>query len=204
MINIDVLHLIDRLEGLVTSGVRFPLTSKAVVDEQEFLDIIDQLRVAVPEEIRQAKRLNQEKDRLLGNAQVESEDLLNSAREQAARMLQENELVKAAQERADTLLREVQQQAEKILSGADNYAMEIFTGLENELNRLLAQVRKSRAYLEKASKSGQTTPTEQPVTRAVPLTQPIAKPEFSRSKEVIAQKHSEQRTSVEDPDSDGN
>ncbi|MER3406140.1 MAG: ATPase, partial [Chloroflexota bacterium] len=63
--SVDVLQLIDRLEALISSGARLPLTSRALVDEQEVLDILDQLRMAVPEEIRQAKRLSQERERLL-------------------------------------------------------------------------------------------------------------------------------------------
>ena len=54
----DVLQLIDKLEQLVNSGTRLPLSSRTVIDEQEFLDIIDQLRIMVPDEIKQADGTN--------------------------------------------------------------------------------------------------------------------------------------------------
>ena len=60
----DILYLLDRLETVLTSGSRVPLTGKTVVDEHECLDIIDQLRVAVPEEVKQAKRVQGEREQL--------------------------------------------------------------------------------------------------------------------------------------------
>ena len=57
----DVLQLIDKLEQLVNSGTRLPLSSRTVIDEQEFLDIIDQLRIMVPDEIKQARRVSSER-----------------------------------------------------------------------------------------------------------------------------------------------
>ena len=91
---IEVLHLIDRLEALVSGGTRVPLTSRSLVDEQEFIDILDQIRSSVPEEVRQAKRLSQEKEKVIQQAQAEADKILNAAREQATALLQENELVR--------------------------------------------------------------------------------------------------------------
>lgn len=135
----------------MTAGVRFPMTSKFVVDEQEFLDIVDQLRVAVPEEIEQAKRITLEKNRVIGYAQTEADKILNSAQERAAILLQDNEVVKIAEQQAQSIVAEAEQAAEEIRAGADSYALEVLLGLETELNRVFAQVRKGRATLQKAT-----------------------------------------------------
>ena len=148
--SVDVLQLIDRLEALISSGARLPLTSRALVDEQEVLDILDQLRMAVPEEIRQAKRLSQERERLLLQAQAEAEKIIAAAEERAKLILAENELVKAAQERAAAIIREAEERAEEIRRGAASYVLEVLTGLETELMRLLATVRKGKATVERA------------------------------------------------------
>lgn len=148
--NIDVLQLIDRLEQLVSSGTRLPLSSRTMVDEQEFLDIIDQLRVTVPDEVKQARRVSQEKDRVILQAEEEADKILNTARERATQMLQENELLRQAQEDAQRLLAEAQRDAAEIRRGADLYALEVLGGLENELTKLVATVRKGRASLSHA------------------------------------------------------
>jgi len=148
---IDVLQLIDRLEQLVSSGTRLPLSSRTIVDEQEFLDIIDQLRVTVPEEIKQARKVSQEKDRVILQAESEADKIINAARERATMMLQENELVRQAQEDARQMLEAAHEQAEEVRQGADLYAQEVLGSLENELTKLLATVRKGRATLDRSA-----------------------------------------------------
>jgi cell division septum initiation protein DivIVA len=147
---IEVLHLIDRLEALVSGGTRVPLTSRSLVDEQEFIDILDQIRSSVPEEVRQAKRLSQEKDKVIQQAQAEADKILNAAREQATALLQENELVRLAQEQADAYVRDAIQRAEDVRRGADQYALAALDELEQQLTRLLATVRKGKATLERS------------------------------------------------------
>lgn len=146
----DVLQLIDRLEQLVSSGTRLPLSSRTIIDEQEFLDIIDQLRVTVPEEIKQARRVSQERERVMLQAESEADKIINSAQEQAARMLQEDELVRRAQDEAERLISDAEREAADIRQGADDYAAEVLAGLEDELTRLLATTRKGRATLDRA------------------------------------------------------
>lgn len=147
----DVLRLIDRLEGMVGSGTRIPMTSRAIIDEQEFLDLVDQIRVAFPEELRKARKLNQEQEKLLGQAQAEAERIINSAREQVASLVANSEVVTLAQQQADEWLAQANERAAEIRNDADAYAVEVLSRLEGELQRLLAQIRKGRALLEKSS-----------------------------------------------------
>lgn len=148
------MQLIERLEQLVNSGTRLPLSSRTIIDEQEFLDIIDQLRVTVPEEIKQARKLSQEKDRVILQAEGEADKILNAAREQAAMMLQENELVRLAEDQARQIVETAQQEAEDVRHGADVYVLDVLGGLDNELTKLLATVRKGRATLDRSSHRG--------------------------------------------------
>jgi hypothetical protein len=147
--NVDVLELIDRLERLVNAGTRVPLTSKAMVDEQEFLDIIDQLRVAVPEEIRQARRVSQDKDRVITAAQAEADKIIAAAQDQATLMLQESEVVRAAQQQASDIVADAEQRAVELRREADDYALTVLTGLDEELTKLLAQIRRGKKTLER-------------------------------------------------------
>ena len=148
--NVEILQLLDRLESLVSTGTRLPLTSRALVDEQEFVDILDEIRAAVPEEVRQAKRLSQEKDKVILQAQSEADKIINSARDEATRILQEDHLIHAAREQADAYVQEAIQRAEEVRRGADEYALAALDGLEDQLTRLLATVRKGKATLERS------------------------------------------------------
>ncbi len=154
--NVDVAHLIERLESLVATGRRVPLSAMVMVDEQAFLDMIDQLRVAWPEEVKQARRVTQERDRVISHAQTEAEKIIRAAEAEAAKMLEDNELVKAANERAKQIIAEAEARAQELRRGADNYVLEALTGLDEELSRLLAQIRRGRAMLERPRDSGPT------------------------------------------------
>src|SRR5918994_1029146 len=79
----DILYLVDRLEELVSMGKRVPLSSRVMVEEEEFLALVDQLRVAVPNEIKQAQRVIKERERIIGEAQEEAGKILNGAKEKA-------------------------------------------------------------------------------------------------------------------------
>lgn len=121
-----------------------------MVDEQEFLDIIDQLRVTVPEEFKQARKVSQEKERVILHAEAEADKIINAARERAAMMLQETELIREAEDRARLMLEDAQREAEGIRQGADLYALDVLGNLENELAKLLATTRKGRATLDRS------------------------------------------------------
>lgn len=159
---IDVLHLLDRLEALVSSGTRVPLTSRALVDEQEFLDILDQIRGAMPEEVRQAKRVSQEREKVILQAQSEADKIINAAREQATALLDENELVRAAQERARDYVENAIQESEDVRRGADQYAFAALDELEGQLTRLLATIRKGKTTLERSVQGGAPNNDAQP------------------------------------------
>jgi cell division septum initiation protein DivIVA len=132
---------------MVSAGMRFPLTSRAVVDEQEFLELIDQLRTAVPQEIKQAKRVSQEVDRVLYQAQVEADKLINEARDRASMLLQDQEIVRNAQIRAEAINTDAERHAAETRRGADEYALQLLNALDEEMTRSIAGVRKGRAQL---------------------------------------------------------
>ncbi|HEY5156343.1 MAG TPA: hypothetical protein VII93_00065, partial [Anaerolineales bacterium] len=76
----DILHLIDRLEELFNNSRPIPLTHNVIVDEDKFLDIIDQMRISVPEEVKKAQQVFSQKDRVMAQAQEEANRTLQLAR----------------------------------------------------------------------------------------------------------------------------
>lgn len=137
----DILHLIDRLETLVTEGFHLPFTSNVIVQEDAFLDIIDQMRVSIPEEVKLAKRTEAERERMLLQAQEEANRLLEMAREKAKAMTEEHELVLFARERAADIESDAHRQAEEILADTDEYIIDQLSELEEQLMKTLTTVR---------------------------------------------------------------
>ena len=138
---IDILHLVDRLETLLSKSWRLPFTSNVVIQEDAFLDIIDQMRISIPEEVKQAKRVTAERERLLEQAQEEADRIVALAQEQAGSLADDHEIVKAAQARADEVMVRAQRSAETVRTDADTYVMETLSSLEEQLLMLLTTVR---------------------------------------------------------------
>lgn len=137
----DILHLIDRLETLVTDSFHIPFTSNVIIQEDAFLDVVDQMRVSIPEEVKLAKRTEAERERLLLQAQEEANRLVEMAREKAKSLTEEHELVKFAQERAQDIEAEAHIHAEEILSETDEYIVDQLSELEEQLMKTLTTVR---------------------------------------------------------------
>ncbi len=138
---IDIIFLVERLESVVANGKRLPLTNNVVVDQATALDLIDQLRVAVPEEVRQAKRVNQESERILEKAQEEADRIVARAQEQAAFLIEERELTRAAEVRSQEIVAEGHRDADEIRRGADEYAASVLVRLEGECVKALQSIR---------------------------------------------------------------
>jgi hypothetical protein len=138
---VDILHLIDRLEALVTESFHLPFTSNVIVQEDALLDIIDQMRVSIPEEVKLAKRTEAERERMLLQAQEEANRLVELAREKARQMTEEHELVNYAQQRAQLIEADAYRQADEILAETDDYIIDQLSELEEQLMKTLTTVR---------------------------------------------------------------
>lgn len=152
---IDILRLLDSLERLVSDGRRLPLTMKVLVDDQRFGEMLEQLRAAAPDELRQVQRLLQDRDRTLGEARNESERIARHAEEQLEFMLQGNEAIERAQRGAEERIGEARRQAEALRAEATRYAHQLLETFERDLQRQLAVVRKGLALLERREPASQ-------------------------------------------------
>ena len=146
----DILHLIDRLETLITEGFHLPFTSNVIVHEDAFLDIIDQMRVSIPEEVKLAKRTEAERERLLLQAQEEADRLVEMAREKTKSLADEHELVDVAHERAQEIEAEARQRAEEIIAETDEYIVDQLSELEEQLMKTLTIVRNGLRFVRES------------------------------------------------------
>ena len=137
----DILHLVDRLEELLNQSRPLWFTHNVIVDEDRMLDIIDQMRVAIPDEVKKAQQLLAQRDRIIAQAQEEANRKLAIAREKSDQLVERDAIVQAAQARADQILAKTQAETETTKKDADDYVLDTLTRLEMEMDRYLNQVR---------------------------------------------------------------
>jgi cell division septum initiation protein DivIVA len=138
--SVDILYLLDQLEEVLGGGSRLPLTSRTLVDEQEILDILDQIRVSIPDELTAARRLTQERDQIMADAQAEAERVLRDADAQAAHRLADHSLVRAAELRAADIEDQALHQAAEVRREADAYAYKVLQKLREHVAQVAQTV----------------------------------------------------------------
>ncbi len=151
MNRMNLIILLDRLDQLIDSAPEIPLTSKALVDAEAALDLVDKIRNAIPEEVKRAEWLTSEKDRVLAESQAEAERMVQEAEAYVAKMVSESELVKKAKEEAVRLLEEAESKARETEVGADQYADFVLANLEEHLDKVQKVVRRGREELQRAA-----------------------------------------------------
>ena len=118
-----------------------------MIDEQECLDILDQIRVALPEEIKSARRVNAERDAIVAEAEARAAEIVREAEERAAQQIEEHTLVRQAELRAAQVEADAERRAAEIERDAEDYAYEKLSELESQLDQLLLTVRKGTRAL---------------------------------------------------------
>ena len=136
----DILQLIDRLEELFNDAKAVPFTHNVVVDEDKMLELIDQMRIAIPEEVKKAQQLVAQRDRLMAQAQEEANRTLQIARDKADQLVQKDIVTQEAQRRADQILAQARAEAEGVRTDADNYVLDTLMQLQDQIAKLSNQV----------------------------------------------------------------
>ena len=166
----DLLHLVDRLEELAATAQKMPIGSRAIVDRRRLLDIVDQMRVSIPQEVREAQELMARRDAARLEAEEEARLVIARAEERAARMVEQHELAIAARRRGEELMRQAEARieermqqanidmeeriaesrrlAEQQMAAADEYARELLRRLERQLQAFVRSVQSGIAQLE--------------------------------------------------------
>ncbi len=135
----DILHLVDRLEELFNESRPIWFTHSVIVDEDRMLDLIDQMRVSIPEEIKKAQQLLANRDRLLAQAQEEASRTIQLAKDKADQVIDRDPIVQAAQVRAEQIIAQARAEAELTRREADDYVETTLRNLLAELQRLANQ-----------------------------------------------------------------
>lgn len=148
----DILFLVNRLDNLIASSRKMPLVDQLLVKEADIRSIIHEMRIAIPDEIKQARRIIQDKERILAQAREESE-----------RALKREGLLHSAEERSQEILRLADEKAEQIKVEADAYVVETLRALRDHLATIEMDIGRSILSIEKGLASLEEMPEEEDV-----------------------------------------
>ena len=147
-----------------------PLTRSVIVDREAALTLIDELRSAVPEEVRAAKRISHDREKIIGHSQEEAELIVARAQEQATYLISERGLTEEAAAQSEQIIARAQADAAATRNGADEYASSVLNDLAAEVDRTLGSIEGGLHLLEerRAAYAASMAPAPEPVSAAMP------------------------------------
>ena len=144
----EIMEIIDMMEETIDKAPTVPLSGKILVDKEDILDYIQEMRLVFPDEVKEAKWVKEERERILSEAQSRSDEMIKNAEEKVVQMIDEHEVTKQAVEQANQMVNDAQQKAMEIKTDCDQYADDILNDLEKRLDMLSKKVHDDRAYFE--------------------------------------------------------
>lgn len=140
--NID--DLLDMMDETIEEAFTVPLTGKRMVDADKLRDIIDDVRLNMPTEIRQAKAIVKDRTDIVEDARREADSIVKKAEERARVIVSEQEIVKQSQARAAEIVQNAQQHAKEMRTSVANYCENILRQTEEQLVKSCAEVKNVR------------------------------------------------------------
>jgi cell division septum initiation protein DivIVA len=144
----NVLVLIDKLDALVRNARQVPLRSEVRVDKEELSDLLNELRETIPEELKEARWIVEERDEMLAAAEREAERILGEARERQNQLVVEHHLTGEAGLASEDIIDDARVEERETRLGAEDYADEILGTLEINLSKFIAAIHRGRERLQ--------------------------------------------------------
>ena len=145
----DIMTIIDMFEDIIEKAPVMPLTGKILVSKEALLDYVQEMRLYYPDELKEAKWVKEERQRILSEAEERSETMQKNAEEKTVQLLNEHEITKQAYEQANEMVNKAKQQSIEIKNDCDQYAVDVLGDVEHRLEMLLQKVKEDRSYYQK-------------------------------------------------------
>ena len=144
----EIFTLLENIEDILEKSKGVPFSNKVLVDKEEILEIISELRLKLPEELKQAKWVKEERQRILVEAQKEADDIVKEAENRIISMIDEHEITKKAYEKKAEIIETANEMSREISKGTKDYADNVLNGIEVALQEALKIIQNNRNELK--------------------------------------------------------
>ena len=144
----EIFTILETLEELLETSKNLPFSSKSVVDKEEMLDLIKEIRIKLPDELKQAKWVKEERQRILVEAQKEADDIVKEAENRIISMIDEHEITRKAYEQKAHIIETANEMSREISKGTKDYADNLLEQIEVVLEDALKTVQNNRKELK--------------------------------------------------------
>ncbi len=144
----EIFTLLETLEDILEKSKSVPFSNKCVVDKEEVLELIKEVRLKLPDELKQAKWIKEERQRILVEANNEANDIIKEAENRIISMIDEHEITRKAYEKKVEIIETANEMSREIKSGTEEYADGVLAGIEVALEDALKIIKNNRKELK--------------------------------------------------------
>ena len=144
----EIFTLLNNLEDILENSKKVPLSDKCIINQEEVLELIKEIRLKLPDELKQAKWVKEERERILAEAQKEADDVVKEAENRIISMIDEHEITKKAYEQKNQIMSAANENSRQITQGAKEYADKILENLQSSLQATLKEIEQDRKELK--------------------------------------------------------
>ena len=144
----EIFTLLETLEEILENSKTIPLVNKGLIDKEEMLEIIKEIRLKLPDELKQAKWVKEERQRILVEAQKEADDIVKKAENRIISMIDEHEITRKAYEQKAEIIETANEMSREISKGTKDYADSILSNIETALQNALETIQNNRKELK--------------------------------------------------------
>jgi vacuolar-type H+-ATPase subunit H len=144
----EILAILETLEDVIEKCITVPFSGKSLVDKEEILEIIKEIRLKLPDDIKQAKWVKEERQRILLEAQKEANSIIQDAENKIASLVDEHEITKKAYEQANEIIANAQKNAREIRMGTREYADSILNKVQEIMKDTIEVIETDRQELK--------------------------------------------------------
>ena len=144
----EIFTLLETLEDLLENSRSLPFTDKGIVDKEEMLDLIKEIRIKLPDELKQAKWVKEERQRILVEAQKEADGIVKEAENRIIAMIDEHEITRKAYDQKTEIIETANEMSREISKGTKDYADNVLNGIEVALQEALKIIQNNRNELK--------------------------------------------------------
>lgn len=132
----EIFTLLETLEDILENSRTLPFSDKTVIEKEQFLDIIKEIRLKLPEELKQAKWIKEERERIIAEAQKDADDIVREAENRIISMIDEHEITKKAYDKKTEIIADANEMYREITKGTNDYVDGILANIENNMLEL--------------------------------------------------------------------
>ena len=144
----EIFTLLETLEDIMERSKGVPFSGKAIVDKEELLEIIKEIRLKLPDELKQAKWVKEERQRIIEEAQKEADGIVKEAENRIISMIDEHEITRKAYEQKAEIIETANEMSREISKGTKDYADNVLMELEATLEEALKTIQNNRRELK--------------------------------------------------------